>query len=87
MRTLDSSKNGDAVSPDWDSFHLKIFLQKSLCLIPVVRSQYGTTPEAAESLKAQINSQSKLTTTNRKNRKFEHENEALKENEHAPQGV
>jgi hypothetical protein len=40
--------------------------------------------EAAESLKAQLNSQSKLPTPRRKNQKIRHENELLKGNEHDP---
>jgi hypothetical protein len=45
---------------------------------------YGVTIEAAESLTAQLHSQSKLTMPRRENRKIRHENEILKANEPAP---
>jgi hypothetical protein len=38
-------------------------------------SQYGATKEAAESLKAQLDSQSKLPMPRRENQKIRHENE------------
>jgi hypothetical protein len=52
----------------------------------VVNSKYGATKEAAESLIAQLDSQSKLSTPRRKNRKIRHKNEILKAKEHAPKG-
>jgi hypothetical protein len=73
--------HGDAESPDWDSFHFHIFLQKRFCLIPLAGSQNGAMTKAAESITAQINSQSKLTLPRRKIR---HKNEILKENYLAP---
>jgi hypothetical protein len=44
-------------------------------------SQYGATKEAAESLIAQIHSQSK---PRHENRKIRHESEIFKANEHSP---
>jgi hypothetical protein len=49
----------------------------------VVGSQYGATAGAAESLRAQLQSEGKLTTPRRENWKIRHENEILKANEHA----
>jgi hypothetical protein len=58
----------------------KFFLQTSICMTSVLGSQYGATTEAAESLIAHLDSQDKLTTPRRENRK---KNEILKANEHA----
>jgi hypothetical protein len=44
----------------------------------------GATTEAAESLKAQLDSQAKLTTPRRKIKKIRHENKILKANEPSP---
>jgi hypothetical protein len=55
-----------------------IFPPKRLLFTPVVGSQYGATAEAAESLIAQIKSQSKLATLRRKKRKIRYENEINK---------
>jgi hypothetical protein len=61
----------------------KLFCQKHLCMGPLVESKYGATTETAESLIAQIDSQSKLATPRRKNRKIWHENKILRANENA----
>jgi hypothetical protein len=45
--------------------------------------QYGATTLAAESVIAQLDSQGKLTTPRRENRKIRHENEISKANEQA----
>jgi hypothetical protein len=50
----------------------------------VLSSQYGATTVAAESLRAQLHSQGKLTTPRRENRKIRHELEILKAKEPAP---
>jgi hypothetical protein len=52
---------------DCHSIHLQMYATKRLFFIPVVGSQYryGATTEAAESLVAQIKSQSKLATARR----------------------
>jgi hypothetical protein len=50
----------------------------------VVGSQYGATAGAAESLRAQLQSQGKLTKPRRENKKIPRENYILKANEHAP---
>jgi hypothetical protein len=47
-------------------------------------SQYGATTLAAESLRAQLPSQCKLTTPRHKNRKIQHENELLNAKEPTP---
>jgi hypothetical protein len=47
-------------------------------------SQYGATTLAAESLRAQLHSQCKLTTLRHENRKIRHENEVLKAKEPTP---
>jgi hypothetical protein len=49
----------------------------------VVGSQYGAKTVAAESLIAKLDSQGKLTTPRRENRKLRYENEILKANKHA----
>jgi hypothetical protein len=49
-------------------------------MIAVMGFLYGTTTEAAESLIAQLHSQSKLTTPRLENRKIRNENEILKAN-------
>jgi hypothetical protein len=70
-----NSKYGAAEAPDWDSIHLQFFFcQKRFCMSPLVGSQYGATIEAAESLLAQLDSQSKLATgtPRRKNLKIQH---------------
>jgi hypothetical protein len=43
-------------------------------------SQYGATTLAAESLRAQLHSQCKLTTPRHENQKIRHENKILKAN-------
>jgi hypothetical protein len=53
----------------------------------ITGSQNGATTEAAESLIAQIDSQSKLATRSRQNRKIRYENKICKANEQAPEGV
>jgi hypothetical protein len=64
-------------STDWGSFHIKRFsAKKRTYLCPVVGSQYGAT-EAADSLRAQINSQSKHITPRRENKKIRHENKII----------
>jgi transposase-like protein len=45
---------------------------------------HGATAGAAESVRAQLPSQSKLTTPRRENRKIRHENELLKAKEPTP---
>jgi hypothetical protein len=50
----------------------------------VVGSQYGATAGAAESLRAQLHSQGKLTTQRHENRKIRHENAIFTANEYAP---
>jgi hypothetical protein len=47
-------------------------------------SQYGAMTVAAEILKAQLHSQSKLTTAWQENRKIRYENELLKAKEPVP---
>jgi hypothetical protein len=47
-------------------------------------SHYGATAGAAESVRAQLHSQNKLTTSRRENRKIRHENELLKAKEPTP---
>jgi hypothetical protein len=47
-------------------------------------SQYGDTTLAAESLRAQLHSQYKLTTPRHENRKIRHENKLLKAKEPTP---
>jgi hypothetical protein len=47
-----------------------------------VGSQYEATTVAAESLAAQLDSQSRLTTPRCENQKIQHENEIVKANEH-----
>jgi hypothetical protein len=47
-------------------------------------SKYGATTLAAESLRAQLHSQCKLTTPRHENRKIRHENELLKAKEPTP---
>jgi hypothetical protein len=47
-------------------------------------SQYGAMTVAAESLRAQLHSQCKLTTPRHENRKIRHENELLKAKEPTP---
>jgi hypothetical protein len=47
-------------------------------------SQYGAMTIAAESLRAQLHSQYKLTTPRHENRKIRHENELLKAKEPIP---
>jgi hypothetical protein len=54
---------------------------------PVVGSQYGATAGAAESLIAQLNSQSKLITPRRENRKIQQENEIKKQTNTLRKGV
>jgi hypothetical protein len=55
-----------------------------LWLQAVDYSQYGVTTLAAESLRAQLHSQSKLTTARHENRKIRYENELLKAKEPTP---
>jgi hypothetical protein len=50
----------------------------------IVGPPYTATAGAAESLRAQLHSQGKLTTPSGENRKIRHKNEILKANEHAP---
>jgi hypothetical protein len=60
----------------------KFFRQNNISMSSGVGSQYYVAmKEAAESLIAQLYSQSKLTTPRRKNQKIRHENEILKANE------
>jgi hypothetical protein len=47
-------------------------------------SQYGATTLAAESQRAQLHSQCKLTTPRHENQKIRHENEFLKAKEPTP---
>jgi hypothetical protein len=47
-------------------------------------SQYGATTLAAESPRAQLHSQCKLTTPRHENQKIRHENELLKAKEPTP---
>jgi hypothetical protein len=62
----------------------KIFRQTSICMSAVVGSQYGAITVAAASLIAQLDSQGKLTTPRRENRKIRHENEIFETDEFSP---
>jgi hypothetical protein len=79
MRALDSSKisNNGAAEPQTGC-------QNRICMSSGVGSQYGATTEAAESLTAQLDSQSKVATLRHENRKIQHENKILKAKDHAP---
>jgi hypothetical protein len=84
MRAPETPSTGLQRALDWGSVHLQKFSAKTnICMRAVVDSQYGATTVAAESLIAQLHSQSKLTTPSRENRKIRHEMEILKANEHA----
>jgi hypothetical protein len=61
-------------APYWDRVQLQA----------VDYSQYGATTLAAESLRAQLHSQCKLTTPRHENRKIRHENKLLKAKEPTP---
>jgi hypothetical protein len=85
MRAPETPSTGLQRAPDWDSVHLQKFPAKTTFAweplwTPSIR---GATKVAAESLKAQLHSQGKLTMPSRENRKIGHEIEILKANEHA----
>jgi tRNA A37 threonylcarbamoyladenosine modification protein TsaB len=61
-----------------------LFRHNNIYMSAALGSQYGDTTVAAESLIAQLNSQGKLTSPIRENRKIRHEIEILKEKEPAP---
>jgi hypothetical protein len=62
----------------------KFLRQNNICMRAVDYSQYWATTLAAESLRAQLHSQFKLTTPRHKNQKIWHENELLKAKEPTP---
>jgi hypothetical protein len=73
MRAADISKNSKCSAveaPNWDSYipSSTNFRQKRLCMSSL-ESQYGDKTGVEESLIAQIDSQSKLATLRRENRK------------------
>jgi hypothetical protein len=61
-----------------------LFRQNNICMGAALGSHYRAMTEAAESLIAQLHSQSKLTTSWHENRKILYENELLKAKEPAP---
>jgi hypothetical protein len=61
-----------------------LFHHNNICMGAALSSHYGATAGAAESVRAQLHSQSKLTTPRRKNWKIPHENELLKAKEPTP---
>jgi hypothetical protein len=73
MRAPASIKNSD-----WYSFHLKNLSANTNAFAGVVWAQHRDMTEAAKSLIAQLDSQSKLATLRRENRKIWHENEMKK---------
>jgi hypothetical protein len=60
-----------------------LFRHNNICM-GAESSHYGATAWAAESVGAQLHSQSKLTTPRRENWKILHENELLKAKELTP---
>jgi hypothetical protein len=61
-----------------------LFRQNTICMGAALGSQYGAMTVAAEILRAQLHSQSKLTTAWHENRKIRYENELLEAKEPAP---
>jgi hypothetical protein len=85
MRAPDTLTPGLQKSPGLGQFPSSIlFRQCNICMSAVLSSQYGATTVAAESLRAQLHSQGKLSTPRRKNRKIRHEIELLNAKEPAP---
>jgi hypothetical protein len=60
-----------------------LFRQKNICMGAALGFQYGAMTVAAETLIAQLHSQSKLTTAWHENRKIWYENKLLKAKEPA----
>jgi hypothetical protein len=61
-----------------------LFRHNNICMGAALSSHYGATAGAAESVRAQLHSQSKLTTPRLENGKIRHENELLKAKEPTP---
>jgi hypothetical protein len=61
-----------------------LFRYYNICMCAALSSHYGATAGAAESVTAQLHSQSKLTTPRHENREIRHENELLKAKEPTP---
>jgi hypothetical protein len=61
-----------------------VFRHNNICMGPALSSHYGATAGAAESVRAQIHSQSKLTPPTRENRKIRHANKLLNAKEPTP---
>jgi hypothetical protein len=83
MRALETLSTGLQRAPDWTVSIFKIFLPKQ----HLHESRSGLLVRGYNSScrksQAQLDSQGKLTTPRRENRKIQHENEILKTNEHA----
>jgi hypothetical protein len=62
-----------------DTSSTRLLRAPDICMRAVVGSEYGATTVAAESLIAQLHSQSKLTTLSHEKRKIRHEIEILKQ--------
>jgi hypothetical protein len=76
MSAMESSKKyGAAEAPDWDSFHLQNFLPKQTSSLLHPRSGSSVIPVHiyySSCGKSQLDSQSKLATPKRENRKILH---------------